>query len=165
MPLYVDISPLHRLVVIVGRGLMSAEEIRIAVEQLAAQNVRSYAKIIEVAGATTAGVAPEQLAEVAALFRNGDPTVQRGPVAFITDKKAPAFSGGYERLTRGELPVRICRSLREARTWIDDLRRAEEIERAERPLGADRHGILVRGSRYRKVTVDSVDRYVRASAD
>lgn len=159
MPIYMEISQLHRTVVIVGRGRLSAEEIRVAAERLVAANVPGHAKIIEIAGATTE-MTQEQVAGIAALFRSDSPE-RRGPVAFIVNQDRPNFSTAYEKMTRGEIPVRLCRSLREARRWIEDMRQAPVSE--PEPLSPDRQGVLIRGGRYRNVTVDSVDQYVAAA--
>jgi hypothetical protein len=53
MPVHMDISPLHRLVVIVARGHIAAEEIAATARQLVEANVPAYAKIIDVSQATS----------------------------------------------------------------------------------------------------------------
>ena len=53
MPIYMEISRLHRTVTIVARGKIEPDEIRGMAMKLAAEKVRSFAKILEVAGATT----------------------------------------------------------------------------------------------------------------
>lgn len=51
MPIYVEISPLHRLVTIIARGTLTSDEVRGSAQKLAEARVRRFAKIVEVAGA------------------------------------------------------------------------------------------------------------------
>ena len=67
MPVYMEISRLYRTVTIVARGEISPEEIRTAARELSDANVRSFAKVVEVTGATTAWT-PDQVGQVAALI-------------------------------------------------------------------------------------------------
>ena len=53
MPVHMDVSPLHRLVVIVARGHIAAEEIAATTRQLVEVKVPTYAKIIDVSQATS----------------------------------------------------------------------------------------------------------------
>ena len=45
MPIYMETSPLHRLVTIVARGTVSGEEVRGTAQKLADARVRRFAKI------------------------------------------------------------------------------------------------------------------------
>jgi hypothetical protein len=51
MPVYVEISPLHRLVTIIARGKLTSDEVRSSAQKLAEARGRRSAKIVEVAGA------------------------------------------------------------------------------------------------------------------
>jgi hypothetical protein len=155
MPVYMEISRLHRTVTIVARGAISAEEIRSMGQRLADAHVRSFAKIIEVAGAST-DLTAEQFMKVAEFLR-GDPKEQRGPVAFIVDPNHAAFPQAFAKLTRGDGPVKLFKSLREARLWLD---RIEHSPTHPLPEGEDhtpwsdpnREGVLLRGEKERGVT-------------
>jgi hypothetical protein len=165
MPLYIEISRLHRTLTIVARGRISPEEIRGTAQQLAEANVRSFAKIVEVAGATTEWT-PEQVQRVAQLLR-GASSEKRGPVAFIIDPERAAFPKAFAELTKGEGPIDMFRSLHEAREW---LRRAEhaalhlELAAAQAAALANqtpwsdpsRQGVLIRGDRRREVVVQEL---------
>jgi hypothetical protein len=100
MPVYMEISRLHRTVTIVARGTISPDEIRGVAQQLADANVRSFAKIVEVAGATTEWT-PEQVARVAQLLR-GASSEKRGPVAFIIDPDRTAFPKAFAERPRAK---------------------------------------------------------------
>src|SRR4030095_6269060 len=68
MPVHMDISPLHRLVVMVARGHIAAEEIAATTRQLVEANVPAYAKIIDVSQARSE-LTREQVQKVADLTR------------------------------------------------------------------------------------------------
>ena len=78
MPIYMEISRLHRTVTIVARGKIEPDEIRGMAMKLAAEKVRSFAKILEVAGATTEFTL-EQVVRLAETMR-GASTEKRGQI-------------------------------------------------------------------------------------
>ena len=53
MPIYIEISTLHRTVTIVARGSISPDEIRGAAQQMFEAKVPHFAKLVDVAGAVT----------------------------------------------------------------------------------------------------------------
>jgi hypothetical protein len=159
MPVYMEISRLHRTVTIVARGAVGPEEVRAMAQRLAEAKVRSFAKVVEVAGARTE-MTPEQVAKVAELLR-GASSEKRGPVAFVVDPARVAFPQAFARMTVGEGPISIFKSLREARSWL------ERIEHSPMPSSPeekgfspwsdpDREGVLFRGDRQREVTVNQL---------
>ena len=162
MPVYMEISRLHRAVTIVARGTIGPDEIRSVAQQLAEANVRSFAKIVEVAGATTEWT-PELVQRVAQLLR-GASSEKRGPVAFIIDPERTAFPKAFAELTTDEGPIEMFKSLRDAREWV----RRNEVPR-ENPLtpaapadqtpwsDPQRQGVLIRGERRRDVRIGELD--------
>ena len=166
MPVYMEISRLHRTVTIVARGTISPDEIRGTAQQLAEANVRSFAKIVEVAGATTEWT-PEQVSNVAHLLR-GASAEKRGPVAFIIDPDRTAFPKAFAELTKGEGPIDLFKSLGDARAWlrrIEHARNHPELAAAQAAVPAhqtpwadpQRQGVLIRGDRRREVRVRELD--------
>ena len=153
MPVYMEISRLHRTVTIVARGAISPDEIRGVAQQLAEANVRSFAKIVEIAGATTEWT-PEQVARGAQLLR-GASSERRGPVAFIIDPERSAFPKAFAELTKGEGPIDMFKSLRDARDWLHRIEREGERPPADETPWSDPHrqGVLIRGERRREVRV------------
>ena len=118
MPLHMDISPLHRLVVIVARGHIAAEEIAATTRQLVEANVPAYAKIIDVSQATSE-LTREQVQKVADLLRGAPGDTSRGPVAFVINPDRIGFANVFADVTQGERPIQLFRSLHEARAWLD----------------------------------------------
>jgi hypothetical protein len=121
MSLHMDISPLHRLVVIVARGQISAEEIAGTTRRLVEANVPAYAKIIDVSQATSE-LTREQVQKVADLLRGAPGDASRGPVAFVINPERVGFANVFADVTQGERPIQLFRSLHEARAWLESSR-------------------------------------------
>ena len=156
MPVYMEISRLHRTVTIVARGTIGPDEIRGVAQQLADANVRPFAKIVEVAGATTEWT-PEQVARVAQMLR-GASAEKRGPVAFIIDPERTAFPKAFVELTKGEGPIDLFKSLGDARAWLRRIERDGDRPPPDQTPWSDpqRQGVLIRGDRRREVRVRSL---------
>ncbi len=129
MPVHMDISPLHRLVVIVARGHITAEEIAAIKRQIIEANVRTYGKIIDVSQ-SRAELTREQVRQVADLMRGAPDETSRGPVAFVIDPERIDFAHMFADVTQGERPVQLFRSLHEARAWLERARQQPPDRRA-----------------------------------
>ena len=158
MPVYVEVSPLHRLVTIIARGTLTSDEVRSTVKRLAEARVRRFAKIVEVAGASL-DLAPEDVAQLAQTLR-GDPDV-RGPIAFVIAAKRGEFARQFAALTAREGPVDIFHSLHDARAWIAKIQQAGPRAAIDPPTAQavpndrsdpDRQGTMIRGTREREFT-------------
>lgn len=162
MPVYVEISPLHRLVTIVARGKLTADEVRGAAQRLADARVRRFAKIVEVAGAYL-DLAPGGLAQFAQILR-GDPD-KRGPIAFVVAPGRGEFARQFAALTAKEGPVDVFQRLHDARAWIAEIQQQGDpraaISRPAARTGSaessswsdpDRHGTMIRGKQQRQYT-------------
>jgi hypothetical protein len=155
MPVYVEISPLHRLVTIVARGSLTSDEVRSSAEKLADARVRRFAKIVEVAGAHL-DLAPADIAQLAQTLR-GDPD-KRGPIAFVVAADRGTFARQFAAATSHEGPVDVFHSLHEARVWIARTQQAASqanIWPAQQPAHVsdpERQGTMIRGSGQREFT-------------
>ncbi len=98
MPIRMDISAINRLVVIVSRGHVTADEIRETTEKLVAANVPGYTKIIDVSGSSS-DLTREQVEKIAALLR-GDPADTRRGGGRLRDRSQPQGLRG--RLRRSD---------------------------------------------------------------
>jgi hypothetical protein len=166
MPIYMEISPLHRLVTIVARGTVSGDEVRNTAQKLAEARVRRFAKIVEVASASFDSQPPDVLALAQTLRADAD---GRGPIAFVVYDLNQPFPRLFATQTAHEGPVELFKSLHEARTWI------ARIQHAPRPVPAtaaavpkvaqvaadawadpDRQGTVIRGTRTREFTTREV---------
>ena len=93
MPIYMEISRLHRTVTIVARGQLAPDEIMGAARQLFDAQVPQFAKLVDVAGAS-AEVSTGQVRRIAALLRGGA-DVKRGPVAFRVNPDKGEFARAF----------------------------------------------------------------------
>lgn len=158
MPVYVEVSPLHRLVTIVARGQLTSDEVRGTAQKLADARVRRFAKIVEVAGAHL-DLAPADMAQLAQILR-GDPD-NRGPIAFVVAPGRGEFARRFAALTEKEGPVDVFRKLHEARAWIASIQLAAPRAGANHPAAPvtrdswsdpDRRGTMIRGRQQREFT-------------
>ena len=161
MPVYVEVSPLHRLVTIVARGKLTSDEVRATAQKLAEARVRRFAKIVEVAGAFL-DLPPEGMAELAQTLR-GDPDV-RGPIAFVVAATRGEFARQFATLTAREGPVEVFHTLHDARAWIAKFEqsgpraatRPSSTQTVPNEMGPrsdpDRKGTMIRGTREREFT-------------
>lgn len=119
MPIYMDIVPLDRVVVIVARGHVGADEIAECTRKLVEANVPGYAKIIDVTGSASS-LTREQVNDIAAMLRGGRDAAARGPVAFVVDPARNGFADSFAEATGSDRPTRLFRSLHEARRWLKE---------------------------------------------
>ena len=124
MPIYLEISRLHRCVTIVARGKIAPDEIMGAAQQLFDAKVPEFAKIVDLLDAS-GEASPEQMGRIAALLRGGG-DVKRGPVAFMVDPRRGEFARAFAATEKGERPIHLFKNLREAREWLVQLETAGE---------------------------------------
>lgn len=153
MPIYLEISPLHRLVTIVARGTVNGPEVRASAQKLADAKVRRFAKIVEIASAAF-DFRHEEIGDLAALLRGSD-NDPRGPVAFVVGGRESLFAKRFAEHTASEGPVDVFRTLHEARAWIarQQLSPAKAMSApATTWADPDRHGTVIVGERKRDYT-------------
>jgi hypothetical protein len=124
MPIYLEISRLHRCVTIVARGKIAPDEIMGAAQKLLEAKVPAFAKIVDLLDAS-ADVNFEQIGRIATLLRGGG-DVKRGPVAFMVDPRRGEFARAFAATESGERPLSLFKNLREAREWLAQLDAAEQ---------------------------------------
>jgi hypothetical protein len=161
MPVYVEISPLHRLVTVVARGKLTSDEVRSAAQRLADARVRRFAKLLEVAGAHL-DLPPEDMVQLAQILR-GDPD-KRGPIAFVVAPGRGEFARQFAALTATEGPVDVFHKLQDARAWIASIQHADPraaSSQSAAPAASpdkgswsdpDRRGTMIRGRQQRAFT-------------
>ncbi|MGQ3310737.1 hypothetical protein, partial [Reyranella sp.] len=70
MPIYTDVIALDRVILVVARGPVTGDEIVECIEKLKAPQIRGYAKIVDVTGASSE-VTREQVERLAGALRGG----------------------------------------------------------------------------------------------
>ena len=119
MTIYMDVFPLERTIFVVARGDIPVEEILECIEKLKAPQIRGYAKIVDVTGATS-NLSRKQVESIAIPLRGPPDAPLRGPLAFVVDPKRKEFADFFSDATRGDRPIRLFVSLHEARRWLAD---------------------------------------------
>ena len=171
MPIYIEISSLHRTVTIVARGSISPDEIRGAAQQMFEAKVPHFAKLVDVAGAITE-VNLQQVQAIATLLR-GRPEDKRGPVAFLIAPGRGDFARAFASTQDGQRAVSLFTSLREARDWLarpHDVLAAPTVAQPVQPASSppnsrpwtdpQRQAMLFRGTRRRDLAVGRRNRPV-----
>jgi len=155
MPIYMEISPLHRLVTIVARGSVTGDEVRGTAQKLADARVRRFAKIVEVASASFTFEPADIVGLAQTLRADAD---GRGPIAFVVRDMNQPFPRMFATQTAHEGPVDLFKSLHEARTWIAKVLNAPKARPAAAAAWADpdRQGTVILGTRTREFTTREV---------
>jgi hypothetical protein len=159
VPIYIEISTLHRTVTIVARGSISPDEIRGAAQQMFEAKVPHVAKLVDVAGAVTE-VNLQQVQAMATLLR-GRPEEKRGPVAFLIAPGRGDFARAFASTQDGQRAVSLFTNLRAARAWLarpHDVPAAPAIAEPVQPSSTpwsdpQRQAVLFRGTRRRDLAV------------
>ena len=94
MPIHMEIMQLERLVVMVARGHVTADEIAENTKALLAADVPGFAKIIDVAGSAS-NLTREHVERIAALLRGGPDSPSRGAVAFVVNSARKEFAEAF----------------------------------------------------------------------
>jgi hypothetical protein len=148
MPIYVEISRLYRCATVVARGKITSPEILATAEELIAAEIPLFAKLVDVAGATS-DITAGHVRRLAAVLRKVG-TIKRGPVAFLIDPARSDFARAFA-VTQHDRPVRLFTSLHQARDW---LAHGAHVDEARVPPAApegvtpwsdpDREAVLIR---------------------
>jgi hypothetical protein len=145
MPIYMEISPLHRLVTIVARGTVSGEEVRGTAQKLADARVRRFAKIVEVASGTFSFEPADILALAQTLRADAD---GRGPIAFVVRDMNQPFPRMFATQTAHEGPKSAPAPAPATAGAVAKVGQAV----AEAWADPDRQGTVIRGTRTREFT-------------
>ena len=99
----------------VARGKITREEILATAEELIAAEIPLFAKLIDVAGATS-DVTAGDVRRLAAVLRSVG-KIKRGPVAFLIAPERTDFARAFA-VTQTDRPVRLFTSIHQARDWL-----------------------------------------------
>jgi hypothetical protein len=119
MTIHVDISDLHRLVIAVGLGDITPDDIADLAREFLKTGRQHYGKILDTTAATSP-IDDDRMAAIAAFLRADPSAGARGPLAFVVDPKRGELPRKFAELTAGERPIKIFHNLREARAWVHE---------------------------------------------
>jgi hypothetical protein len=120
MPIHLEVSRLHRLLVIVARGKVTPDEVRDLVRKMVEAEVRHFAKIIDVSGSSI-DMGRAEVERMAVSLRGEPGAATRGPIAFVIDPAREGFAELFTEATQIDRPVKMFRSLHDAREWLRTL--------------------------------------------
>jgi hypothetical protein len=124
VPIRLTIDHLNRVVVGVGEGVLTIEDlVTFGLEVLKAK-VLPYGKIIDVATCQP-GFTEGELRAFAQIAREKVGTTQRGPLALVVDPTRGEMAKFFTNLDLEGRPANVFRSLREARQWMTQLQADE----------------------------------------
>lgn len=115
MPIYIEISKLYRCATVVARGKITSAEIMAAAKELIDADIPLFAKLVDVAGATS-DVTAGDVRRLAAVLRSVG-KIKRGPVAFLVAPERADFARVFA-VSQNERPVRLFTSIHQARDWL-----------------------------------------------
>ncbi|HEY2871355.1 MAG TPA: hypothetical protein VGJ56_05530 [Reyranella sp.] len=115
MPIYIEISKLYRCATVVARGKINSAEIMAAAKEMIEADIPLFAKLIDIAGATSDITAGDVRRLVAVLRKVGK--IKRGPVAFLVAPNRADFARVFA-VSQNERPVRLFTSIHQARDWL-----------------------------------------------
>jgi hypothetical protein len=115
LPIYIEISKLYRCATVVARGKISSAEILAAARELIDADIPLFAKLVDVAGATS-DVTAGDVRRLAAVLRTVG-KIKRGPVAFLVAPERADFARVFA-VSQNERPVRLFTSIHQARDWL-----------------------------------------------
>ena len=127
MPIYIEISKLYRCATVVARGKINSAEIMAAAKELIDADIPLFAKLVDVAGATS-DVTAGDVRRLAAVLRTVG-KIKRGPVAFLVAPERADFARVFA-VSQNERPVRLFTSIHQARDWLT---RDAHLEAAQAP--------------------------------
>jgi hypothetical protein len=159
VPIYIEISHLHRTATFVARGSISPDELRAAAEQLLDARVPHYAKLLDL----SAAVIDAGLAEGIATLMRARHTDKRGPMALLIDPGHDQFARAFAATQSSHRPVSLFTSLRQARDWLAQphdtpatpaATPAAPEQAASTPWSdPQRQAVLIRGTRRRDLAI------------
>jgi hypothetical protein len=120
MPIHIDFFHPNRLAIIVARGEVTMTDVGEAARTMLESNALHYRKLVDVSSPSTP-MKDESLEKLAAFMRNAPNAATRGPLAIIVgDDDKAGRAEQFASLTATERPIKVFKSLHEARRWLEE---------------------------------------------
>ncbi len=118
MPIQMEIFHPDRLVLGVGRGVVTAAEYGKFLADILQAGVVHYRKIIDVTAASPAQLGTDLLLTFDASLRAAG-NIRRGPIALVTDpQRNTGIAQVFKAMTSSARPVEVFQSIHDARKWL-----------------------------------------------
>ena len=117
MPIQVEIFHFDRLVVGIGRGVITLPEYGKFITDLIQQNLMHYRKIIDVTAVDSSPITKEILLAFDERLKEYNKT-PRGPLAVVARRDRNEVALAFKAITSRDRPIEIFRGIHEARAWL-----------------------------------------------
>jgi hypothetical protein len=129
VPIQVEIFHFDRLVVGIGRGVVTLAEYGKFVTDLIQQGLMHYRKIIDVTSVDSSPITEEILLAFDARLKEYNKT-PRGPLAVVARRDRNEIALAFKAITSRDRPIEIFRGIHEARAWLARQPVADIVTRA-----------------------------------
>jgi hypothetical protein len=117
MPIRLTSSPFDRLVIGVGTGRLTSEDLMGFMRELALGDLFHYRKIIDISAATP-GISEKELAVFSERLSAVSPQKGRGPLAIVAGSKRGELARFFATLAADQRPTKVFKSIHDARQWL-----------------------------------------------
>ncbi|MCX7360629.1 MAG: hypothetical protein NTV97_01875 [Alphaproteobacteria bacterium] len=117
MPITQTIDPLARLILGVGSGDITLEDLATFTRDVVQAGLIHYSKLIDIAHCT-ATFTPEELAAFVTVLREIPAATPRGPLAFVAHRDRDRLARAFAGLDIDGRPARVFDSIHDARKWL-----------------------------------------------
>ena len=118
MPIQLEIIPLERLIVGVGRGQVTLQEYQDFLVQVMESKVMHYRKLIDITMAERAVLNREQVLAIEGRLAAFAEKFPRGALAIVVDAARIDNAQLFKALAAKDRPVEIFTSIHDARKWL-----------------------------------------------
>ena len=117
MPIQFEVFSPDRLVVAIGRGVVTLPEYGKFIGDMVQAGVMHYRKIIDVTSAESTTIDKDVLLAFEAGLR-GFTRTRRGPLAIVANRDRGEVALAFKALTSVERPIEVFTSIHDARVWL-----------------------------------------------
>jgi hypothetical protein len=117
VPIQVEIFHFDRLVVGIGRGVVTLPEYGKFIADLIQQGLIHYRKIIDVTSVDSSPITKELLLAFDARLKEYN-TTPRGPLAIVAHRDRGEVALAFKAITSRGRPIEIFRTIHDARAWL-----------------------------------------------
>ena len=117
MPIRLTIDRPNLLVLGVGSGVVTLPDLATFAKEIIQGGLLHYSKLIDIS-TSIPGCTEEELTTLAQALREVRTDTPRGPLAIIVDPNRGNFAKFFSELDVDGRPVRIFRSIHDARGWL-----------------------------------------------
>jgi hypothetical protein len=131
VPIQVEVFHFDRLVVGIGRGVVTLAEYGKFITDMIQQGLIHYRKIVDVTSVDSSPITEAVLLAFDARLKEYNKT-PRGPLAVVARRDRNEIALAFKAITSRDRPIEIFTTIHEARAWLAQQPVAEVINKAEK---------------------------------